>query len=162
MIAVSIYSNIAVANCHVCSQELQEKLCTGDRQAAVLKSVQTQHKLMLQHLDDACAVLEVLRAQVVEAACDDPASAILPHLVMPLIKDRLEAKALDPQVRRRTSRSMFVTCCPCVCTILLQLPSHPTPLSGFLLPRLNNEPLPPPLSTSSSVLPLPLPHNRAV
>ena len=53
---------------------------------------------MLQHQDDAGAVLELLRAQVVDAACEDPASSILPHLVKPLIRDRLEAMALDPQV----------------------------------------------------------------
>ena len=96
--AVSISTKTAAARLRVYSQELQGKLCTGDRQAAMLKSVQTQHKLMVQHLDDACAVLELLRAQVVEAACDDPASVILPHLVMPLIKERLEAKASDPRV----------------------------------------------------------------
>ena len=53
---------------------------------------------MLQHLDDAFAVVELVQAQVVDAACDDPASRILPHLVIPLIRDRLEAMALDPQV----------------------------------------------------------------
>ena len=53
---------------------------------------------MKQHVDDACAVLGLLRAQVVDAACDDPASLIVPHLVMPLIKERLEAKAEEAQV----------------------------------------------------------------
>ena len=53
---------------------------------------------MLQHLDEGCAVLELLQHQVVDAACDDPAALILPHLVMPLIRDRLETKALVPKV----------------------------------------------------------------
>ena len=83
----------------LCLQEIQGQLCTVDRQATLLKSLQTQHKLMLLHLDDAFAVVELLRAQVVDAACDDPASSILPHLVKPLFKERLEARALDPEVR---------------------------------------------------------------
>ena len=53
---------------------------------------------MLQRLDEGCAVLELLQAQVVDAACDDPAALILPHLVMPFITERLEAKALYPNV----------------------------------------------------------------
>ena len=88
-------------SCILCSQDLQGKLCSADRQAALLKSLQTQHELVLQHLDGACAVLELLRAQVVDAACDDPSSLILPHLVVPIIKERLvslEAKALNRQV----------------------------------------------------------------
>lgn len=93
-----VLTKIANASLLACPQELQGRLCSADRQAALLKSLQTQHKLMVQHLDDACAVLELLRAHVVDAACDDPASLILPHLVMPLIKERLEAVAADAQV----------------------------------------------------------------
>ena len=93
----------------MCLQEIQGQLCTADRQAALLKSLQTQHKLMLQHLDDAFAVVELLRAQVVDAACDDPASSILPHLVKPLFKERLEAQKLDPEVGSWECKSQF--CC---------------------------------------------------
>ena len=53
---------------------------------------------MLQNLDDAFAVVELLQAQ--DAACDDPASLILPHLVIPLLRERKEALEQDPEVRR--------------------------------------------------------------
>ena len=93
----------------MCSQEIQGKLCTADRQAAVLKSLQTQEKPMLQRLDYAFAVVELLRAQVVDAACDDPGSSILPHLVIPLIRDRLEAMALEPQVGSWSAKAKFAS-----------------------------------------------------
>ena len=98
MVAVHISTCNAMASSYVCSQEVQGKLCTSNRQAAVLKLLQTQQKPMLQRLDDAFAVVEFLQSQVVDTACDDPASSILPHLVMPLLRDRLEAMAPDPQV----------------------------------------------------------------
>ena len=52
-----------------CLQELQGELCTAERQAALLKALETQHELMLQSLDEACAVVELLQAQVADAAC---------------------------------------------------------------------------------------------
>lgn len=48
---------------------------------------------MLRQLDEGRAVVELMWGQVVETARDDPATLILPLLVMPLVKDRLEAKA---------------------------------------------------------------------
>lgn len=90
-----------MVNLLLCPQDLQGKLCSAERQAALLKSLQTQHELVLQHLDGACAVLELLQAQVVDAACDDLASLILPHLVAPIVKERLvslEGTALNRQV----------------------------------------------------------------
>lgn len=63
----------------------------------MLKALETTHKLMMQHLDESCAVVELLQAQAIDAACDDPAALMLPHLVAPLIRDRfqVEAKALQ-------------------------------------------------------------------
>ncbi|KAL3145198.1 hypothetical protein ABBQ32_000950 [Trebouxia sp. C0010 RCD-2024] len=78
--------------------DLQAKLCTSEKQATVLKMLKTQHTLMMRQLDDGRAVVELMWSQlkVVETARDDPALHILPLLVAPLVRDRLEAKASDP------------------------------------------------------------------
>ncbi|KAL3145199.1 hypothetical protein ABBQ32_000950 [Trebouxia sp. C0010 RCD-2024] len=80
--------------------DLQAKLCTSEKQATVLKMLKTQHTLMMRQLDDGRAVVELMWSQlkVVETARDDPALHILPLLVAPLVRDRLEAKASDPTV----------------------------------------------------------------
>ena len=133
--------NIVASPC-VSSQELQGRLCTADRQADLLTSLQTQHKLMLQHLEDACAVVELLQMQVVDAACDDPANLLLPHLVIPLIKERLQAIAVDPQVGSRECKGVFAPITntpvceafPCARPLTLApLPSYPPWLLGPLL-----------------------------
>ena len=89
-----------VTDLTICSQELQAKLSTPEKQEGMLKALETTHKIKLQRVDEGCAVVELLQAQVIDAACNDPAALILPYLVAPLIRDRFqaEAKALELMV----------------------------------------------------------------
>ena len=140
MTAIHISVSFSMVQCphengqNIYLQEVQGKLCTADRQAAVVKSLQTQHKLMLLHLDDAFAVVELLQAQVVDAACNDPASLILPHLVIPLLRDRMEALERDPEVRRW--QFMSYNCCRQQPPVCAALPSTPVPYPSLRAPSI--------------------------
>ena len=56
-------------------------------------AMQKRHTELVRMLEQGCAVLRPLMTQVAEAACDDPAVLILPHLVLPLVRECLEAYA---------------------------------------------------------------------
>ena len=65
---------------------------------ALHDAVQAQLKEMTKDFEHGRAVVAPLRAQLVEAACDDPGAVLIPHLIVPLLKERLEAKAAAYQV----------------------------------------------------------------
>ena len=77
----------------------------------MLKTLETQHTLMLRQLDEQRAVVELMWAQVVETSLNDPATDILPYLVAPLVRDRLEAKASNPTVLCSLLRSKVGDVC---------------------------------------------------
>ena len=48
---------------------------------------------MVRYYEEGCAVLPLVEGQVVHAACNDPGAHLLPHLVLPLLRECLEARA---------------------------------------------------------------------
>ena len=61
-----------------------------------------------RQVQEGCAVLPLLEAQVVHAACSDPGAVLLPHLVLPMLRQHLEFKVLDTKLHQAM----------CVCTCL--------------------------------------------
>jgi len=78
-----------------CLQKLWPKLCKPEKAQAVLEAMQAQQKQVVKQFQEGCAVLPLLEAHMVEAACDDPGALIVPHLVLPLLREHLEAKTLQ-------------------------------------------------------------------
>lgn len=76
-----------------CWQDIWPKLCKPEQNKALHEALQVQHAESMKHFEQGCAVVHPLMAQLVEAACDDPGAVLLPQLVLPLLRERLEAKA---------------------------------------------------------------------
>jgi len=74
-------------------QEFWPKLCSPGRAQSVLNAMQTQQQQLAQDFEAGCVELSPLEAHVVESACDDPGALLLPHLILPYIRKRLEAQA---------------------------------------------------------------------
>ncbi len=52
-----------------------------------------QQQQLAQDFEAESAELSLLEAHVVESACDDPGALLLPHLILPYLRKRLEAEA---------------------------------------------------------------------
>ena len=66
------------------------------------------------------AILLPLETFTVEAACDDPGAPLLPHLILPLIREQLEAAAgMQPHLRSKQQSSIIQVCC-CALSVGLQ------------------------------------------
>jgi len=74
-------------------QELWPKLCSPGKAQAMLDAMQTQQQQTAQDFEAESAELSLLEAHVLESACDDPGALLLPHLILPYLRDRLEAQA---------------------------------------------------------------------
>jgi len=59
----------------------------------VIDAMQTQQQQIAQDFEAESAELSLLEAHVVESACDDPGALLLPHLILPYLRKRLEAEA---------------------------------------------------------------------
>lgn len=74
-----------------CVQEFWPKLCSSGKAQAILAVMQQQQ--LAQDFEAESAELSLLEAHVVESACDDPGALLLPHLILPYLRKRLEAEA---------------------------------------------------------------------
>ncbi|KAA6422724.1 MAG: hypothetical protein FRX49_07259 [Trebouxia sp. A1-2] len=74
-------------------KDIWPKLCKPEQCKAMHEMLQVQHAESMKHFEQGCAIVQSLMAQLVEAACDDPGAVLLPQLVLPLLRERLETKA---------------------------------------------------------------------
>lgn len=72
-------------------EEFWPKLCSSGKAQAMLAVMQQQQ--LAQDFEAESAELSLLEAHVVESACDDPGALLLPHLILPYLRKRLEAEA---------------------------------------------------------------------
>jgi len=91
--------------------------------------VQTQLKQTEKRLEDGRAVLHHLEAQLINVACDDPGAAIGAQLALPLLQERLDAKAQDFAKQKAAQAEediikMEVDTCQCNICLLLVGPMH--------------------------------------
>ena len=98
-------------------QEVWPKLSTPEEDKGWSKALQLQQQQLTKHYEEGCAVLPLLEGQVVDAACSDPGTALLPHLILPLLQHQVENKAaaaakVRSQHRALVPRSCDVLLCP--------------------------------------------------
>jgi len=86
------YSHCDINDMH-CWQDIWPKLCKPEQNKALHEALQVQHTEAMKHFEQGCAIVPLLMAQMMEAACDDPGAVLLPQLMLPLLRERLEAKA---------------------------------------------------------------------
>lgn len=56
---------------------------------------------MTKYFWDSCAVLPLLEAHVVAAGCADPGALIVPHVILSLLHEHSEGKALPVGAREK-------------------------------------------------------------
>jgi len=59
----------------------------------VIDAMQTQQQQIAQDFEAGCAELSLLESHVLASACDDPGVLLLPHLILPYLRKRLEGEA---------------------------------------------------------------------
>ena len=69
------------------------KLTTAEQSHTLFEAMQQQLKSVRKSFQEGCAVLPLMQAQVIHAACDNPGAVVLPHLILPMLRERFEAKA---------------------------------------------------------------------
>lgn len=69
------------------------KLTTPEQSHTLYEAMQQQLKSVKKSFEEGCAVLPLMQAQVIHAACDNPGAVVLPHLILPMLREQLEAKA---------------------------------------------------------------------
>ncbi|DBA96032.1 TPA: hypothetical protein ACH3X1_001533 [Trebouxia sp. C0004] len=85
---------IAKLRQHFC-KDVRRQLYGDDDDRKFFQWVQSQLKQTEKRLEDGRAVLHHLEAQLVNVACDDPGAAIGAQLALPLLQERLDAKAQE-------------------------------------------------------------------
>lgn len=77
------------------SKDVRRQLYGDEDDRKFFQWVQSQLKQTEKRLEDGRAVLHHLEAQLINVACDDPGAAIGAQLALPLLQERLDAKAQD-------------------------------------------------------------------
>jgi len=93
-------NRISLVKCLVTSltsvrQDVRRQLYGDEDDRKFFQWVQSQLKQTEKRLEDGRAVLHHLEAQLINVACDDPGAAIGAQLALPLLQERLDAKAQD-------------------------------------------------------------------
>ncbi len=93
-------NRISLVKCSVTSltsvrQDVRRQLYGDEDDRKFFQWVQSQLKQTEKRLEDGRAVLHHLEAQLINVACDDPGAAIGAQLALPLLQERLDAKAQD-------------------------------------------------------------------
>ena len=76
-------------------QDVRRQLYADEDDRKFFNWVQGQLKSTEKRLEDGRAVLHHLEAQLINVACDDPGAAIGAQLALPLLQERLDAKAQE-------------------------------------------------------------------
>jgi len=87
---------------------------TPEAGKALLRCMYVEQQQLEKQVQEGCAVLPLLEGQVVHAACSDPGAVLLPHLVLPMLRQHLQTKVLNTKVHQ----AMCVRTCLCLCLCL--------------------------------------------
>lgn len=74
-------------------QNLWPKLMTDKDEASLYQALRTELEDLERLVTEGCAALPLLEGQLMRAACDDPGTLIMDQVVLPLLQQRLTAKA---------------------------------------------------------------------
>ena len=74
-------------------QDILPKCYTAQQSKTILKDLASQAQSVKQEVDRGTAVVALLQALLTDAACKDPTTVLLQELMLPIIRQRLEAAA---------------------------------------------------------------------
>ena len=77
----------------MCMQNLWPQLMTEKEEAKLYRALQAEQEHLECMVAEGCAALPLLEAKLMSAACDDPGPVIMDRVVLPLLRQRLTAKA---------------------------------------------------------------------
>ncbi len=101
-------------------QHARPKLYKPDQIQKLHGDLEAQLEEMDRLRAEEYAILLPLETLTVEAACDDPGALLLPHLILPLVREQLEAAAgIQPHLRSKQQSSIIQVCC-CAFSVGLQ------------------------------------------
>ena len=81
-------------------QDVRRQLYSDKDDREIFTTIQDQLRRIDKQLEDGRAALQHLEMALINVACDDPGAAIGGHLILPLLQERLDGKALDFADRR--------------------------------------------------------------
>ena len=79
---------------------MRRQLYSDKDDREIFTTIQDQLRRIDKQLEDGRAALQHLEMALINVACDDPGAAIGGHLILPLLQERLDGKALDFADRR--------------------------------------------------------------
>lgn len=74
-------------------QTVWPKLCTDDDEEKAFRNLKTELREQEGLFAEGCAALPLLEAQLCNAACIDPGAIIVDQAILPLLQQRLSARA---------------------------------------------------------------------
>ena len=77
------------------AQDIWPKIATPEQIAALLKVMQEEQQHMERLVQEGCAVLPLIEGQVVDAACTDPGALLMPHLILPMLRQQIDSKLVS-------------------------------------------------------------------
>lgn len=86
-------------------KDIWPKVSTFEQEKVLYEAIKLQRKQLAPFHDEGCAVLPLMEAHVVDAACNDPGAALLPHLILPLLREQIGAKAAEAALQDAKSGS---------------------------------------------------------
>ena len=84
-----------IQHCFAALQDVQQQLYSDKDDRQLFQRIQSQLKWTETRLESGWAVLHHLEAQLINVACDDPGAANGAQLALPLLQERLDAKAQE-------------------------------------------------------------------
>ena len=85
------------------------QLCSDSDDHEIYQRLQVQLRDIQTRQENGQAVLCHLEAQPINVACDDPGAATGTHLVLPLLRERLDRKALEAFTSNRRCEKDLAT-----------------------------------------------------
>ena len=86
---------MAILKVRYCWQDIWPEISTFEQEKVLYEAIQLQRKQLAPFHDEGCAVLPLMEAHVIDAACNDPGAALVPHLILPLLREQIRAKAAE-------------------------------------------------------------------
>ena len=84
----------------MCAQDVRRQLYSMDDDRNFFDWIQKELRAVERRLEDGRAVLAHLEGALINVSCDDPGAPIGQQLALPLLQERLDAKARDYAAQR--------------------------------------------------------------
>lgn len=89
-------------------QDVRRQLFNDEDDRTFFAWIQSELRSVDKRLQEGRASLQHLEMHLINLACDDPGATIVAQLALPVLQERLEAKAQDFADRRRAEAELFI------------------------------------------------------